>query len=431
MRWLSVCAFLNACTWSVSSTAQTGLGMQLAPSRAHLLAMMSALVSVSAVLQFVLLPVAGKVSDTFGRKAMMLFRSAIMCVFPATLALRPSYAVFCAQRLMTNMTWSLDKAAVDAMLADMFESEALASASARVMSQSGAAMLLLPMIGGRLAERSFSLCYGCSSIFSLLKGLVEIFCLQETKGLGLRKQESSAKDVGWAAAINPFGFLRLFRSGRELACLALASAISDFADGTYEIDRHFGIDVAGMTMTQDGMHASLRGASTVVGGRLVGPVVACMTNMRFTLVCNLLGLCYFGVKANARTPIVYMAAQLPYTLGSGRYRSAVVDAQVVKHALRARMKEGETAAAQANAKAVGMVIAPQIYSRLFMAFRETVPGAPYYFCMGLMLVQQALIWAAGVDAMGDVPPAVLRQQKALMEKAARWKQLDEERRGKG
>ena len=153
--------------------------------------------------------------------------------------------------------------------------------------------------------------------------------------------------------------------------------------------------------------------------------------MRFTLVCNLLGLCYFGVKANARTPIVYMAAQLPYTLGSGRYRSAVVDAQVVKHALRARMKEGETAAAQANAKAVGMVIAPQIYSRLFMAFRETVPGAPYYFCMGLMLVQQALIWAAGVDAMGDVPPAVLRQQKALMEKAARWKQLDEERRGKG
>lgn len=112
-------------------------------------------------------------------------------------------------------------------------------------------------------------------------------------------------------------------------------------------------------------------------------------------------------------------------------RSAVVDAQVVKHALRAGMKEGETAAAQANAKAAGMVIAPQIYSRLFMAFRETVPDAPYYFCMALMLVQQALIWAAGVGAMGDVPPAVLRQQKALMEKAARWKQLDEERRGKG
>ena len=78
-----------------------------------------------------------------------------------------------------------------------------------------------------------------------------------------------------------------------------------------------------------------------------------------------------------------------------------------------------------------MVLAPQVYSRLFMAFRETIPGAPYYLCMVLMFVQQALIWAAGVDAMGDVPPAVLRQQKALMEKAARWKQLDEERRGKG
>ena len=432
MRWLSVCAFLNACTWSVSSTAQTGLGMQLAPSRAHLLAMMSALVSLSAVLQFVLLPVAGKISDTFGRKATMLVRSVVMCAFPATLALRPSYFVFCAQRLITNMTYPINQAANDAMLADMFEGEALAAASARVMSQSGAAMLLLPMIGGRLAERGFGICYACSATFSLLKGLVEIFCLQETLGTGLRKQESSAKDgLGWAASVSPFGFLRLFRSGRELACLALASTISDVCDGTYEIDRHFGIDIAGMTMTQDGLHASLRGASTVVGGRLVSPVLASMTNMRFTLVCNLLGLLYFGVKSGARTPIVYMAAQLPYVLGSGRYRSAVVDAQLVKYALRAGMKEGETAAAQFNARAVGMVLAPQVYSRLFMAFRETMPGAPYYLCMVLMFVQQALIWVAGVDAMGDMPPVVLRQQKALMEKAARWKQLDEERRRKG
>ena len=180
-------------------------------------------------------------------------------------------------------------------------------------------------------------------------------------------------------------------------------------DGTYEIDRHFGIDIAGMTMTQDGLHASLRGASTVVGGRLVSPVLASMTNMRFTLVCNLLGLLYFGVKSGARTPIVYMAAQLPYVLGSGRYRSAVVDAQLVKYALRAGMKEGETAAAQFNARAVGMVLAPQVYSRLFMAFRETIPGAPYYLCMVLMFVQQALIWVAGVDAMGDMPPVAIAQ----------------------
>ena len=139
VRWLSVCAFLNACTWSVSSTAQTGLGMQLAPSRAHLLAMMSALVSLSAVLQFVLLPVAGKISDTFGRKATMLVRSVVMCAFPATLALRPSYVVFCAQRLITNMTYPINQAANDAMLADMFEGEALASAlGAELLTLEGA-----------------------------------------------------------------------------------------------------------------------------------------------------------------------------------------------------------------------------------------------------------------------------------------------------
>ena len=109
---------------------------------------------------------------------------------------------------------------------------------------------------------------------------------------------------------------------------------------------------------------------------------------------------------HARRPAVYMCAMIPYVLGSGKYRSAVVDAQVVKHALRAGMKEGETTAAQANCKALGMMVMPQVYSFLFTRYRETMPGAPYIVCILITMVGQALVWTVGDDAMGDSAPSV-------------------------
>ena len=48
LRWLQIGSFTNACTSSVLATAQTGLGLTLASSRAALLARMSMLVGVSA-----------------------------------------------------------------------------------------------------------------------------------------------------------------------------------------------------------------------------------------------------------------------------------------------------------------------------------------------------------------------------------------------
>jgi hypothetical protein len=53
-----------------------------------------------------------------------------------------------------------------------------------------------------------------------------------------------------------------------------------------------------------------------------------------------MAVAHFLVKAAARSPAVYMLAMLPYVLGSGTYRSAAVNAQLMQYALAAGMKEG-------------------------------------------------------------------------------------------
>jgi MFS family permease len=111
--------FLNGCTWTVVSTAQTGIGLQLAPSRQHLLATMTTINTAAAALQFVLLPATGALSDAFGRKPVMLARAAASTVFPLLMAARPSYALLKVQRIATILTWHLTESAQQAALADV------------------------------------------------------------------------------------------------------------------------------------------------------------------------------------------------------------------------------------------------------------------------------------------------------------------------
>ena len=79
-----------------------------------------------------------------------------------------------------------------------------------------------------------------------------------------------------------------------------------------------------------------------------------------------------------------------------------VNAQLIKHALKAGMQEGETAAAQANCRAAMMLVFPSLYGGVYNACRNgRVPGAPYLLCIALMLASTLASTAAGAVAMGD------------------------------
>eukprot|EP01046_Picozoa_sp_COSAG06_P096276 COSAG06_NODE_42374_length_382_cov_0.855124_1_plen_61_part_10 len=61
------------------------------------------------------------------------------------------------------------------------------------------------------------------------------------------------------------------------------------------------------------MFNSLRGASSILGGRLVGPLLARLHSRDFTLVCNFLGVMNYALISTARSPLHYMSSLIPNT----------------------------------------------------------------------------------------------------------------------
>ena len=371
LRWHSIGQFLNGCTWTVCATASTGMSMQLAPSQAHLLRMMSMVASVSGVAQFFLLPVCGAVSDVVGRRVVLMARAVSSAVFTSMMALKPSYSVFLLYRLMGSLTWFLTDTALQASLADVFEGAELAAATAKTRSTMGVAMLLGPLVGGWLAQRSFRACFALSACAAVVSFFAYALGLRETLQHTGEEKRRRLGQVELAAA-NPLAFVKLFTKGRSLILLTLVSCLSEMCDGTYEVDRHYGLDVVQMSLTQDGIHNSLRGVrvlqyrsgqsihaccvcrpettcyiacmeqavharpyssafqkpttfgvlllllpplllqgAMVVGGYLVGPLLKWTHALRYTCLCNSAALLHFILKFVARSPAVYMSSMIP------------------------------------------------------------------------------------------------------------------------
>ena len=381
MRWISVGAMINSLSWTVVTTAQLGLGAQLAPSRGHLVQMTALMRSAAQLTAFFCLPACGALSDRVGRRPVLVVRSFIVFLFSGLIFLRPrSYAMFLTHRFISNLTHHLTDATTNACVADLFQGQRLAGATASLRSQMGVAMLAGPALGGRIAEISFPLCFGISALCGLLNILVFGF-VPETR------DRAATSDKGRLRAVNPVSFLALFRGGRTLATLTLAVGISEMCDGTTEIDRYYAQEVVGLSLTQNGFYQSMRGAAMIVGGRLVKPALAALGVTRFTTMCNAAAAVHMLGKATARAPAQFFSALVPHVFGAGSYREAALRARVMQLALARGMSRGEVAASEANFRALLSTAAPFLYSTLYNMTRNSggwLQGAPYYLCAGLL-----------------------------------------------
>ena len=95
MRWVAAGAMLNSTSWTIVTTAQLGLGLQLAPSRDNLVQMTALMRSAAQLTAFFTLPACGALSDWVGRKPILVVRSFIVFFFSGLVALRPSCASHC------------------------------------------------------------------------------------------------------------------------------------------------------------------------------------------------------------------------------------------------------------------------------------------------------------------------------------------------
>lgn len=177
------------------------------------------LASCAALLDIVLAPQLGRISDTIGRRPLLLAAPAVALCFRSAAALFPLTAVLVGVKLMATTISSTYMVALKASLADQYkdDAEALTGKLGLVSSSSGGAYALGMYFGGYLVKRKVQLPYFASaSMLAVLLAVGSCF-YKETLPLEAR--------VPFGFRPPAFGFLRLFRSGRTLRRLSAVSAL--------------------------------------------------------------------------------------------------------------------------------------------------------------------------------------------------------------
>lgn len=177
--------------------------------------------SIAAIVECTVGPVLGRLSDTVGRKKMLLISPTVQACCHASVAAFPGIRwvmfvdrVFSGAGLYTHMMLS------NAVLSDLFEGQELARIRVLKQSMFSTALIIGPLLGNLLGNRigKPQMAFAVTPIAGLL-ALTILSQLPETLPKHLRRK------MDWAAC-NPLRFLKLFRN-RTMTLLTLARGLQD------------------------------------------------------------------------------------------------------------------------------------------------------------------------------------------------------------
>jgi DHA1 family tetracycline resistance protein-like MFS transporter len=218
-------------------------------------------------MQFLCSPILGAWSDRFGRRPVILLSCLGYSVDYVFMALAPSLGWLFLGRIISGVTASNVSTAF-AYVTDTTTPDKRAKAFGYISAAFGLGFVIGPVAGGLLGSYNLRFPFWAAAALSLINALYGFFVLPESL-----PKERRAKSA-WHMA-NPLGSLKLFRSHRELAGLAVVitlyylahqSLISIWAIYT-EYRYAWNSRSVGLSLGVVGISAAL------VSGILVGPYV--------------------------------------------------------------------------------------------------------------------------------------------------------------
>lgn len=229
---LMVSSTLRMLAVALRSTSETEIWFRAyAGDFAAQVAAQSLVESCAGAFGFLLNPIAGGLSDAFGRKRVMLVSPVFMMISAALLAWRPTVLMLTVRRFIMPLSSQPWHTGEQAALADMFKDEPAdyAMAKSRISTLQSATSIGLPIIGGWLAQKDIRLPWAIAAVVHLLQTLIAALYLEETLPAELRLP------FRWRQN-NPLSFLKLFCRGRKLRLVAINSVWSSLA-GRYSTYR--------------------------------------------------------------------------------------------------------------------------------------------------------------------------------------------------
>mmetsp|Transcript_130088 Transcript_130088/g.277910 ORF Transcript_130088/g.277910 Transcript_130088/m.277910 type:complete len:437 (-) Transcript_130088:199-1509(-) len=394
----TICAHmgLNVANLCVVLTARPVLlggvsGLSTAAA-AQMLALFS---SGTGLVEFLMNPIAGKLSDAMGRRAFLLQAPAVSCLTKLLVLVRPSQLSIALERIFSGACTTIGgSTACSSSLADIIDDPAeLGRAYASLGVATGLGVVLGPIIGafaiGRFGNprRAFAAGAALSALqLALVSG-----SLEETLAPSLRRPLGSSKEI--LTAINPLSVLSLFTNGRVVATLVSTAAIQCFCEGKSlsDTNTYYLLNEAKFSDARRSVYISSFGFVMTLAGVIGRKTIQNLGMRGHTTLQNIMSAIGFSITGSSVSPQGIFGALVFYAFAMER--RAAVTGLAVKAAASAGMGKGEFAAAFANLRALAVGLAPLLFARAYasgLASQPKSPGRPYYAAALFALLAELL-----------------------------------------
>jgi len=381
---------LNVAALTATLTSRPGMVIDLYNGDASAAAtQMTAWTTSVGLLEFVLNPWCGWLSDSFGRKPCLLLSPVISVLLKLNAFRNPSLRNLALERIISGAATTLSgTTSSSSALSDICPtSTSLSLATAQLGTAAGLGVLLGPQLGNAIASRRGArqaLLAGVA--ISAIQFVLVFATVKESNPPGKRPAESTK--VVPAKQNNPLNFLQILTKDKGLCGLITVAAMQCCVEGKVISDMNtFYISVeAQMSDSQRSMWITLFGACMAIAGQVARSSIRVLGQRGHTTFSNFATIAGFLLLGSAATPVTVWGV-LPFFLLSTERRSAVT-ALADKRAVAVGIGRGEFAGAFANLRAIVVAVAPMMYGYFYVKGKQLGrPGLGYW--MGALIIALA------------------------------------------
>jgi len=325
------------------------------------------LLSAYAITQFFFAPVIGNLSDTYGRRPVLLASLLGFGIDYLFLALAPTYGWLFVGRVIAGITGASFTTA-SAYIADVSTPETRAKNFGMVGAAFGLGFVIGPALGGLLAGLGTRTPFYAAAILCLVNCLYGYFVLPES----LSKENRRA--FHWKRA-NPLGSLQLLKRYPAIGALAFSFFLIYLASQAVQANWNF------FTIYRFNWSEKMVGISLAVVGLLVGvvqgglirfinPWLGNEKSIYIGLLLYSLGLVLFAFASEGWMMFAFL---VPYCLGG--IAGPALQATLADHV--PANEQGELQGTLTSLMSITTIIGPLIMNYLFKYF--TTDKAPFHF----------------------------------------------------
>ena len=346
--------------------------------------LLTAVASTSAAAEIALSPIIGGLSDSFGRKPVLL--GTLCCALLANLAaaISPSVPLVVLSKFVASIVVGFFFLAGGAFLADNYRQtpKRLAAVSGVLFALVNLGFSLgIALSGAPFIPSSLQGKYACSVGMCTLALLVASFGVRES--LPAEKREAFK-----ARSFNPLAFTRLLSASPRMRSLGILTALASAPMFMGDVLQVFAIRQWELTQPQVVQLFTGVALSGVLANVFGGTLIKALGIRPFNLVASICSVIFWGGFASASLRLAVVCAACGF-LGQARTLSATT--MMTAEGSRLGIPQGELSGDRANMIAWLKIIGPLIYGQLAAHGRTAgVPTAPFVLNMLLAMSSAVL-----------------------------------------